>query len=37
MSITAMFENLGAPLANSRWSWGGVRQDGAVVLRVWQN
>lgn len=37
MSITAMFEKLGAPLANSRWSWGGVRQDGAVVLRVWQN
>ena len=37
MSITAMFEKLGAPLANSRWSWGGVRQDGTVVLRVWQN
>jgi hypothetical protein len=37
MSITAMFEKIGAPLANSRWSWGGVRQDGAVVLRVWQD
>lgn len=37
MSITALFEKLGAPLANSRWSWGGVREDGAVVLRVWQN
>ncbi len=37
MSITAMFEQLGAPLANPRWSWGGVRQDGSVVLRVWQN
>lgn len=37
MSITAMFERLGAPLNNSRWSWGGVRQDGSVVLRVWQN
>lgn len=37
MSITALFENLGAPLANSRWSWGGMREDGSVVLRVWQN
>lgn len=37
MCITTMFEQLGAPLANSRWSWGGVRQDGSVVLRVWQN
>lgn len=37
MIITALFEKLGAPLANSRWSWGGVREDGAVVLRVWQN
>lgn len=37
MSITAMFDRVGAPLANSRWSWGGVRQDGTVVLRVWQS
>lgn len=37
MSITALFEKLGAPLANSRWSWGGMRGDGSVVLRVWQN
>lgn len=37
MSISAMFERLGAPLANPRWSWGAVRQDGTVVLRVWQN
>ncbi|MHB1403171.1 MAG: hypothetical protein ACYCWB_12310 [Thiobacillus sp.] len=37
MSITALFEKLGAPLANSRWSWGGIREDGSVVLRVWQN
>jgi len=29
---------MGAPLSNSRWSWGGVRSiDGAVVLRVWQD
>lgn len=37
MSISTMFEQLGAPLANIRWSWGGVRPDGTVVLRVWQN
>jgi hypothetical protein len=37
MSISAMFEQLGAPLANIRWSWGGIRPDGTVVLRVWQN
>ena len=35
MSLQAHFENLGAPLRNSRWSWGSVRQDGKVVLRVW--
>jgi hypothetical protein len=37
MSISAMFDQLGAPLANIRWSWGGIRADGTVVLRVWQN
>lgn len=37
MTITDMFKQMGAPLANSRWSWGGVRQDGAVILRVWQD
>jgi hypothetical protein len=37
MTITDMFRQLGAPLANSRWSWGGVRPDGAVILRVWQD
>jgi hypothetical protein len=37
MSISELFQHVGAPLANSRWSWGGVRQDGSVVLRVWQN
>jgi hypothetical protein len=33
----AMFEALGAPLANTRWSWGAVRPDGTVVLRVWKD
>jgi hypothetical protein len=37
MSISNLFEKIGAPLANIRWSWGGIRPDGAVVLRVWQN
>ncbi len=38
MSQTKMFENLGAPLRNVRWSWGSVRpSDGTVFLRVWQD
>jgi hypothetical protein len=38
MTQTEMFKRLGAPLSNSRWSWGAVRsEDGAVFLRVWQD
>jgi hypothetical protein len=38
MSISRLFEQLGAPLTNTRWSWGAVRPaDGAVFLRVWQD
>lgn len=38
MSQTDIFKSLGAPLVNSRWSWGSVRaNDGMVFLRVWQN
>ena len=38
MSVTNFFKNLGAPLKNTRWSWGAVRgADGAVFLRVWQD
>ncbi len=38
MSQAELFETLGAPLKNVRWSWGGVRKsDGAVFLRVWQD
>jgi hypothetical protein len=38
MSMTELFSKLNAPLANSRWSWGGEKQDeDAVVLRVWQD
>lgn len=34
-SLTDLFARFGAPLANSRWSWGSVRPDGTVFLRVW--
>ena len=38
MSLASMFERLGAPLHNVRWSWGAVREnDGIVFLRVWQD
>ena len=38
MSISSFFAQLGAPLQNTRWSWGAVRSvDGAVFLRVWQD
>ena len=38
MTLSDLFGYLGAPLANSRWSWGAVRKtDGAVFLRVWQD
>lgn len=35
MSLSDLFIRFGAPLANSRWSWGSTRPDGAVFLRVW--
>jgi hypothetical protein len=37
MTQTQFFEWLGAPLHNIRWSWGAVRIDGVVFLRVWQD
>ena len=37
MSQKALFQKLGAPLVNARYSWGAVRADGAVFLRVWQD
>ncbi|VVP43966.1 hypothetical protein PS862_05034 [Pseudomonas fluorescens] len=36
-SITQFFSALGAPLRMVRQSWGAVRADGAVFLRVWQD
>lgn len=36
MSITALFERLGAPLKNPMWSWGATTPEGLVFLRVWQ-
>jgi len=36
MGITALFSNtLGAPLHHRRMSWGSIRNDGVVFLRVW--
>jgi hypothetical protein len=38
VTLSDLFVYLGAPLANSRWSWGAVRvTDGAAFLRVWQD
>lgn len=37
MALEAFFRKLGAPLNNSRWSWGAVGQDGNIYLRVWQD
>ena len=38
MSQAELFEKLGAPLKNVRWSWGGVREsDKTIFLRVWQD
>ena len=38
MSISELFEDLGAPLNNRMWSWGAVREsDKTVFLRVWQH
>jgi hypothetical protein len=35
---TAFFKMLGAPLNNTRWSWGAVREgDGTVFLKVWKD
>ena len=36
--ITKFFEKrLSAPLKNPMWSWGAIRNDGVVFLRVWQH
>ena len=37
IGITALFDKLGVRLRNHIWSWGGVRADGAVFLRVWED
>ena len=35
MSRSELFEKLGAPLRNPRWSWGAVSKSGNVYLTVW--
>ncbi|OFS71171.1 hypothetical protein HMPREF3173_18930 [Pseudomonas sp. HMSC08G10] len=37
MTQSEFFKRLGAPLKNTRWSWGAHRADGALVLRVWKD
>ena len=35
MSRSQLFAKLGAPLRNTRWSWGAVSESGDVYLAVW--
>lgn len=37
ISRSELFEKLGAPLRNVRWSWGGVSESGDVYLAVWMD
>ena len=37
ISISKFFASIGAPLYNTRWSWGAVNEQGDVFLRVWQD
>lgn len=37
MSRSGLFEKLGAPLRNPRWSWGAVSKSGNVYLAVWED
>ena len=38
MSITALFQSLGAPLKSIRRSWGAInRNSGEIFLRVWED
>ena len=34
MATSHLFEELGAPLTNVRWSWGAVTPSGDVILRI---
>ena len=35
-AITQFFSNIGFPLKNKRWSWGGENKNGNIVLRTWE-
>ena len=37
ISRSKLFEKLGAPLRNIRWSWGAVSESGNVYLAVWED
>ena len=31
MNLSALFNTLGAPLHNNRWSWGAIRKEDCAV------
>ena len=37
MTMTKVFNSVGAKRRNHIWSWGAVRDDGTVFLQVWQD
>ena len=37
MTRKQIFEHLGAPLRNYRWSWGSRSETGTVILFVWKD
>ena len=37
INISDLFQKVGAPLKNKRWSWGAVSLKGYVFLRVWSD
>ena len=37
MNMSDLFKRVGAPLKNTRWSWGAVSENGDVFLRIWSD
>jgi hypothetical protein len=37
MNRSTIYKTLKAPLHNTRWSWGSTRNDGTVILTVWDD
>ena len=36
-TVTEFLKRLGAPRKNTQWSWGSIRDDGAVFLPIYQD